>query len=85
LLQVSFIQEVNVGVDEARQQGGAAGVDDPRACGVVAQDATVDDHSARLAKFTSVEHARVGQRDLLAANRPGAVTHIGHLFSFRRR
>jgi len=84
LLQVPFVQEVNVGVDESGKQGGAAGVDDPRACGVVAHDAAVDDNSAGPAKFASIEHAHVGQPDLFAASRPGAVEQIRHLSSFNR-
>jgi hypothetical protein len=62
-----------VGIDEPGKQDGAASVDDPRACGVVAHDAALDDNSCGLAKFTSIEHAHVGQRDLFAASRPGAV------------
>jgi hypothetical protein len=84
LLQVPFLQEVNVGIDESGKQGGAAGVDDPRACRVVAHDAALDDNSGGPAKFTSIEHAHVGQRDLFAASRPGAVEQIRHLSSFDR-
>jgi hypothetical protein len=85
LLQVPFHQEVNMGIDESGKQGGAAGVDDPRACRVVAHDAALDDNSRGSAKFASIEHARVGQCDLFAASRPGAVEQIRHLSSLNRR
>ena len=63
---------------------GAARVDDPRTRRVVAHDAALDDHSGRPVKFASIEHAHVGQRDLFAASRPGAVEQIRHLSSFNR-
>ena len=72
-----------MGVDESRQHGGAACVCDPRACGVAAYEPALDDHSGGPAKFTPIEDAHVGQRDLLAGVRPGTAVRIRHLFSFQ--
>jgi hypothetical protein len=68
-----------VGIDESGKQGGAAGVDDPRTSGVVAQDAAIDHHSGGPAKFAPIEHAHVSQRDPFAATRLGAAEQIRHV------
>jgi hypothetical protein len=57
---------VDVGVDESRQQCGAAAVDDLAALGSVATDAgdppAVDDHGPHADRLLPIEDLRVGDR-----------------------